>query len=297
MLVLDRRDVRHLRRPGRLLVARYVRVRGPNGVEQGTVRGRTDRHRRRRRRSRRSSPTSLQLPEPVRAADAARRARDLVRRRDVRALPRRTRRGERRQGRVHDGLRRAASRALHEGRRNAPNRRAGTADRHPRRLDLERPRARDRRRPRDERPHRGLHDRQRRLVARHRGREPALPPAGEDLRRRVLVRAGRLRPGRDRATRSSSRCASPTSGVASSSRARLLHRDDAPLVRRARRSGCSSTTPCRRGASCSPAPGLVPPDSFTLLPGHFVEIHVPEIGTLVNPVVRASELIEKEPDQ
>ena len=41
--------------------------------------------------------------------------------------------------------------------------------------------------------------------------------------------------------------------------------------------------------------GLVPPDDFTLLPGHFVEIQVPEIGTLVNPVVRASELIEKEP--
>jgi len=40
--------------------------------------------------------------------------------------------------------------------------------------------------------------------------------------------------------------------------------------------------------------GLVPPDDFTLLPGHFVEIHVPEIGTLVNPVVRASELIQKE---
>ena len=40
--------------------------------------------------------------------------------------------------------------------------------------------------------------------------------------------------------------------------------------------------------------GLVPPDDFTLLPGHFVEIHVPEIGTLVNPVVRASELIGKE---
>jgi 2-dehydro-3-deoxy-D-arabinonate dehydratase len=43
--------------------------------------------------------------------------------------------------------------------------------------------------------------------------------------------------------------------------------------------------------------GLVPPDSFTLLPGQFVEIHVPEIGTLVNPVARASELIEKEPVQ
>jgi 2-dehydro-3-deoxy-D-arabinonate dehydratase len=40
--------------------------------------------------------------------------------------------------------------------------------------------------------------------------------------------------------------------------------------------------------------GLVPPDDFTLQPGHFVEIHVPEIGTLVNPVVRASELMQKE---
>ena len=41
--------------------------------------------------------------------------------------------------------------------------------------------------------------------------------------------------------------------------------------------------------------GLVPPDDFTLEPGHFVEIHVPEIGTLVNPVVRASQLLQKEP--
>jgi 2-dehydro-3-deoxy-D-arabinonate dehydratase len=39
--------------------------------------------------------------------------------------------------------------------------------------------------------------------------------------------------------------------------------------------------------------GLVPPDSFTLLPGHVVEIHVPEIGTLVNPVARAAELLER----
>jgi 2-dehydro-3-deoxy-D-arabinonate dehydratase len=39
--------------------------------------------------------------------------------------------------------------------------------------------------------------------------------------------------------------------------------------------------------------GLVPPDDFTLLPGHVVEIHVPEIGTLVNPVVRAAELMER----
>jgi 2-dehydro-3-deoxy-D-arabinonate dehydratase len=39
--------------------------------------------------------------------------------------------------------------------------------------------------------------------------------------------------------------------------------------------------------------GLVPPDDFTLVPGHLVEIHVPEIGTLANPVVRAAELIER----
>jgi 2-dehydro-3-deoxy-D-arabinonate dehydratase len=37
--------------------------------------------------------------------------------------------------------------------------------------------------------------------------------------------------------------------------------------------------------------GLVPPDAFTLLVGHTVEIRVPQIGTLVNPVVSASSLI------
>jgi 2-dehydro-3-deoxy-D-arabinonate dehydratase len=35
---------------------------------------------------------------------------------------------------------------------------------------------------------------------------------------------------------------------------------------------------------------LVPPDDVNLLPGHWVEIHVPEIGTLVNHVVLASDL-------
>ena len=39
--------------------------------------------------------------------------------------------------------------------------------------------------------------------------------------------------------------------------------------------------------------GLVPPDDFTLLPGHVVEIHVPEIGTLRNPVMLASDLLER----
>jgi 2-dehydro-3-deoxy-D-arabinonate dehydratase len=36
--------------------------------------------------------------------------------------------------------------------------------------------------------------------------------------------------------------------------------------------------------------GLVPPDGFTLEPGHTVEITVPGIGTLTNPVVPAAEL-------
>lgn len=37
--------------------------------------------------------------------------------------------------------------------------------------------------------------------------------------------------------------------------------------------------------------GLVPPHDFTLVPGQWVEISVPEIGTLVNQVVLASELL------
>jgi 2-dehydro-3-deoxy-D-arabinonate dehydratase len=39
--------------------------------------------------------------------------------------------------------------------------------------------------------------------------------------------------------------------------------------------------------------GLVPPDDFTLEPGHVVEIEVPGIGTLSNPVVLASSLVER----
>ena len=39
--------------------------------------------------------------------------------------------------------------------------------------------------------------------------------------------------------------------------------------------------------------GLVPPDDFTLEPGHVVEIEVPGIGILSNPVVLASSLIER----
>jgi 2-dehydro-3-deoxy-D-arabinonate dehydratase len=41
--------------------------------------------------------------------------------------------------------------------------------------------------------------------------------------------------------------------------------------------------------------GLVPPDDFTLKPGQRVEIHVPGIGTLQNPVGRAAGMIAEEP--
>jgi 2-dehydro-3-deoxy-D-arabinonate dehydratase len=40
--------------------------------------------------------------------------------------------------------------------------------------------------------------------------------------------------------------------------------------------------------------GLVPPDDFTLEAGQRVEIHVPGIGTLVNPVGRAADLMAEE---
>jgi len=39
--------------------------------------------------------------------------------------------------------------------------------------------------------------------------------------------------------------------------------------------------------------GLVPPDDFTLEPGHVVEVEVPGIGILSNPVVLASSLLER----
>lgn len=43
--------------------------------------------------------------------------------------------------------------------------------------------------------------------------------------------------------------------------------------------------------------GLVPPDDFTLEPGQTVEITVPEIGTLSNPVVAAADLITTQRSQ
>ena len=41
--------------------------------------------------------------------------------------------------------------------------------------------------------------------------------------------------------------------------------------------------------------GLVPPDDFTLVPGQVVEIEVPGIGILANPVVSAASILERSP--
>ena len=51
--------------------------------------------------------------------------------------------------------------------------------------------------------------------------------------------------------------------------------------------------PVPEGSVLLTGTGLVPPDDFTLLPGHVVEIHVPEIGTLTNPVALATDLLER----
>jgi 2-dehydro-3-deoxy-D-arabinonate dehydratase len=48
--------------------------------------------------------------------------------------------------------------------------------------------------------------------------------------------------------------------------------------------------PLPPGTMLATGAGIVPPDSFTLQPGHVVEVHVPEIGTLSNPVVLVADL-------
>lgn len=51
--------------------------------------------------------------------------------------------------------------------------------------------------------------------------------------------------------------------------------------------------PVPPGSALLTGTGLVPPDDYTLEPGHVVEIEVPGIGTLANPVVLASSLLER----
>jgi 2-dehydro-3-deoxy-D-arabinonate dehydratase len=49
--------------------------------------------------------------------------------------------------------------------------------------------------------------------------------------------------------------------------------------------------PVPQGSVLLTGTGLVPPDEFTLEPGHTVEIRIAGIGTLRNPVARAEELL------
>ncbi|HXF97387.1 MAG TPA: fumarylacetoacetate hydrolase family protein [Gaiellaceae bacterium] len=67
-----------------------------------------------------------------------------------------------------------------------------------------------------------------------------------------------------------------------------MHRSFAELVAYLLRDN-----PVPAGSVLLTGTGLVPPDDFTLEPGQMVEIHVPGIGTLANPVVLASSLIER----
>jgi 2-dehydro-3-deoxy-D-arabinonate dehydratase len=54
---------------------------------------------------------------------------------------------------------------------------------------------------------------------------------------------------------------------------------------------CVRDNPVPPGSVLLTGTGIVPPDAFTLEPGHTVEIHVEGIGTLRNPVVSARELL------
>jgi 2-dehydro-3-deoxy-D-arabinonate dehydratase len=73
-------------------------------------------------------------------------------------------------------------------------------------------------------------------------------------------------------------------GTTSTSRMRRSFRDlTSWLVR---------DNPVPAGSVLLTGTGLVPPDDFSLAPGHIVEITVPGIGTLRNDVVLASHLLE-----
>ncbi len=48
--------------------------------------------------------------------------------------------------------------------------------------------------------------------------------------------------------------------------------------------------PVPPGTVLATGAAIVPPDDFGLRPGNIVEIHVPEIGTLSNPVHLVSDL-------
>ena len=137
---------------------------------------------------------------------------------------------------------------------------------------------------------RRLHDRKRRLVARDRGSEPALPGPGEGLRRRLRDRPGRVR------TRRTTPHGFEILMRITDERGEVLYEDRTTTAQMTRSfeeltSWLVRDNPIAPGTVLLTGTGLVPPDEFSLVPGHRVEIHVPEIGTLVNPVALASTLV------
>src|SRR6266511_2250281 len=126
----------------------------------------------------------------------ARAAGGLVRGRDVRAQPRGAHGREPGPGRLRAGLRRGAAGALPQGRGVPPHRRPGCVDRRALGRLVVGAGAGARSRAGTWRPALGSHDRQRRVLARHRRTEPALPSTGEGLRGRLRDRARGTRPRR-----------------------------------------------------------------------------------------------------
>ena len=148
-----------------------------------------------------------------------------------------------------------------------------------------------------------LHDRERRLVPRHRGRRTrSTSPRRRSTRARARsARRSTSRRGSRSASRSS--CASPTRRARSSTRTRRRRRN---MVRTFEEltSWLVRENPVPPGSVLLTGTGLVPPDVFSLVPGHWVEIHVPEIGTLVNPValrdephLKGSRADDRDPDR
>ena len=219
------------------------------------------------------------------AARPARARRDLGGRRDLRAQPARAHRGERVLGRrVRARLRRRATRALPQGRRLPSHGRPRRGGRGAHRIDAGRCRSRSWRLVlgRGRLDHRGDR-RQRPDGARHRGREPALPAAGQDVRGLLLVRPGGARSRRLRLRPTPSRCASGTPTAHSSTRTRPARRRCTAASRNWPR-GASARTPSRRLACCSPARAWCRPTTWRWRPGYRVEVEVEGIGVLANPV-------------
>ena len=134
------------------------------------------------------------------------------------------------------------------------------------------------------------HDRQRRLVPRDRGREPALSAAGEGLRGRLRARAGRSLPAPAGPFEIRMRILSETghevfAGETSTARMKRTFEELVAFLLR--------ENPVPPGSVLLTGTGLVPPDDFTLEPGHVVEIEVPGIGILANPVVSAASILER----